>query len=172
MIKCSFGVAYIVFPYGRQNSRPFSHTRMFAHLSPRVSPRVHRQGGAKKEKTDWYAMAVFSLLFPDVRRIIAIKPLLGRLIPQIANSPFWLSVMAPPIPLHIHLSSHSYIVIRCRWGISPISDVHTCISGPSRGDLSGAALSGIFLGPFKTLTHLLGTHCPGVSSLPIFFYLG
>ena len=67
----------MVFPYGRQNSRPFSHTRMFAHLSPRVSPRVHRQGGAKKEKTDWYAEWPYShSYFPMFRRIIAIKPLL------------------------------------------------------------------------------------------------
>jgi hypothetical protein len=57
----------MVFPYGRQNSRPFSHTRMFAHFSPRVSPRVHRQGGGEEEGRLVCRMAVFSLLFPDVQ---------------------------------------------------------------------------------------------------------
>ena len=58
----------MVFPYGRQNSRPFSHTRMFAHFSPRVSPRVHRQGGGEEGEGRLVCrMAVFSLLFPDVQ---------------------------------------------------------------------------------------------------------
>ena len=104
-------------------------------------------------------MAVFSLLFPDVQAHCH-----KAIAEDDWHHPYRCIYISHPTRTSSSAAGES----------ARLSDVHTCISGPSRGDhYPEAALSGIFLGPFKTLTHLLGISLSRCwSSLPIFFYLG